>query len=159
VAENAQNIALTVTDDANRIMNRIPSQTWNEGNELADKSFVNSSVQTATANFRGNWPTWADVPADASQYPADYAGSTTPTVNDYMVVQDVTIDGKEGTWRYKYSGAWATDGKAGWLPEYQVNETPMTAAQLAAINSNITATKVAYYDSTLDGLEDLIDSI
>ena len=55
----------------------------------------------------------------------------------------------EGTWRFKYSGTWSTDGKNGWLPEYQVNETPMTAAQLAAINSNITSAKVELYDEAL----------
>ena len=89
------------------------------------------------------------MPTNVNDYPVDYAGNKTPTVNDYMVVQDVTVDGKEGTWRYKYSGTWATDGKNGWLPEYQVNETPMTAAQLAAINSNITAAKVAQYDEAM----------
>lgn len=128
----------------------IPAQA-STSNQLADKAFVNSSVQTATANFRGNWATWADVPTDASLYPADYAGSTTPTVNDYLVVQDASgFIGLNGTWRFKYSSTWATDGKAGWLPEYQVNETPMTAAQLAALNSNITAAKVAQYDDALD---------
>jgi len=157
-ARAASGIAGDAMSLATSITAKIPAQA-STSNQLADKAFVNSSVQTATANFRGNWATWDDVPTDVSQYPADYAGSTTPTVNDYMVVQDVTVDGKEGTWRYKYSGTWSTDGKNGWLPEYQVNETPITAAQLAAINSNITATKVAYYDSTLDGLEDLIDSI
>jgi hypothetical protein len=123
-------------------------------NQLADKAFVNSSVQTATANFRGNWAVWSDVPTDESFYPSDYAGSTIPTVNDYLVVQDARgynggLGGYDGTWRFKYSGTWATDGKDGWYPEYQVNETPMTAAQLAAINSNITAAKVAQYDAAL----------
>ena len=128
---------------------------------MADKAFVNSSVQTATANFRGNWSTWADVPSVSSDYPEDYAGSKIPTVNDYLVVQDASDLSSvyEGTWRFKYSGTWSTNGKNGWQPEYQVNETPMTAAQLAAINSNITAAKVTYYDTTLSGLEQLIDSI
>lgn len=144
------------------IDSKIPPQA-STSNKLADKAFVNSSVQTATANFRGNWATWDDVPTNANDYPVDYAGSKTPTVNDYLVVQDasdyVGSQTLDGTWRFKYSGVWGTDGKNGWLPEYQVNETPMTAAQLAAINSNITAEKVAYYDSSLSGLEDLIDSI
>lgn len=123
----------------------IPNQA-SDTNQLADKAFVNSSVQTATANFRGNWTDWADVPTVATDYPADYAGSKTPTVNDYLVVQDAsdyTLDTLEGTWRFKYTGTWDVDGKAGWHPEYQVNETPMTAAQLAALNSGITAGLVA----------------
>ncbi len=123
----------------------IPNQA-SDTNQLADKAFVNSSVQTATANFRGNWADWADVPTVATDYPADYAGSKTPTVNDYLVVQDAsdyTPDTLEGTWRFKYTGDWDVDGKAGWQPEYQVNETPLTAAQLAALNSGITAGLVA----------------
>jgi len=54
---------------------------------LADKAFVNSSVQTATANFRGNWPTFEDVPSNANDYPEDYLGVKTPSTNDYMVVE------------------------------------------------------------------------
>lgn len=119
-------------------------------NQLADKAYVNSSIQTSSAHFRGNWPEWDDVPTDSTLYPADDDGVTTPTSNDYMVVQDASgypvADGESalvGTWRFKYSGVWATNGKAGWLPEYQVNETPLTAAQLAALNSGITAALVA----------------
>ncbi len=127
------------------IEGEIPSQA-SSSNQLADKAFVNSSVQTATANFRGNWTDWANVPTVATDYPVDYAGNTTPTVNDYLVVQDAsdyTLDTLEGTWRFKYTGTWSVDGKAGWNPEYQVNETPLTAAQLAALNSGITAGLVA----------------
>lgn len=123
----------------------IPNQA-STSNQLADKNFVNSSVQTATANFRGNWNDWADVPTVATDYPVDYAGNKTPTVNDYLVVQDAsdyTLETLEGTWRFKYTGNWSVDGKAGWHPEYQVNETPLTAAQLAALNSGITAGLVA----------------
>lgn len=162
MAENAQGTAMAASLDTSRILNIIPDQAWGVGNELADKAFVNSSVQTATANFRGNWATWALVPSTSADYPTDYAGAKVPTVNDYLVVQDASgYVGQTlaGTWRFKYSGTWSTDGKNGWHPEYQVNETPMTAAQLAALNSNITAQKVAYYDDTLSGLETLINSI
>lgn len=133
-----------IRNKVNAIDDLIPNQA-STSNQLADKNFVNSSVQTATANFRGNWNDWADVPTVATSYPIDYAGNRTPTVNDYLVVQDAsdyTLETLEGTWRFKYSGTWATDGKAGWHPEYQVNETPLTAAQLAALNSGITAEKV-----------------
>lgn len=142
------NASLTAHPDirnkVNAIDDLIPNQA-STSNQLADKNFVNSSVQTATANFRGNWSDWADVPTVATSYPVDYAGNRTPTVNDYLVVQDAsdyTLETLEGTWRFKYTGTWATDGKAGWHPEYQVNETPLTAAQLAALNSGITAEKV-----------------
>ena len=145
------------TSGISAINSLIPSSTT-ASNPLADKAFVNSSVQTATANFRGNWSTWSDVPTSANDYPEDYAGSKTPTVNDYLVVQDAsgyTGETLSGTWRFKYSGTWSTDGKNGWLPEYQVNETPLTAAQLAALNSGVTAatvTQVATNTSAISGL-------
>ena len=126
----------------------IPNQA-SSSNQLADKSFVNSTVQTNTANFRGNWDDWADVPSNSEDYPQDYSGNTTPTVNDYLVVQDAsdyTLETLSGTWRFKYTGDWETDGKNGWIAEYQVNEEPFTSEQLYAINSGITSEKVAQYD-------------
>ena len=134
-----------ITDVVDGISSLIPAQA-SEQNQLADKNFVNSSVQTATANFRGNWANWEDVPTNVNDYPEDYAQSKTPTVNDYLVVQDAsdyTGETIEGTWRFKYSGTWSVNGKNGWHPEYQVNETPLTAAQLAALNSGITAEGVS----------------
>lgn len=141
-AKNADLTALT--GRVATIEGKIPTQA-SATDQLAPKSFVNSTVQTATANFRGNWETWASVPSAVDSYPVDYAGSKTPTVNDYLVVQDASgFSGKTltGTWRFKYSGTWGTNGKNGWQPEYQVNETPLTAAQLAALNSGITSTGV-----------------
>lgn len=142
----------TLQTNVSGIQDLIPNQATTT-NQLADKAFVNSSVQTATANFRGNWTDWANVPTVATDYPADYAGSKTPTVNDYLVVQDAsdyTLETLEGTWRFKYTGTWATDGKSGWQPEYQVNETPLTAAQLAALNSGITSGLVAKIPTEAD---------
>ena len=134
------------------IEDKIPSQA-SSSNQLADKSFVNSSIQTNTANFRGNWNTWSDVPSDnVDLYPQDYAGSRIPTVNDYLVVEnasDYTANTLSGTWRFKYGGVWETDGKNGWIPEYQVNEEPLTSEQLYAINSGITSDKVSSYDAHL----------
>lgn len=133
-----------ILGDIADIQSLIPAQA-SSSNQLADKSFVNSTVQTATANFRGNWATWADVPVNAEDYPLDYAQSRTPTVNDYLVIQDAsgyTGETLEGTWRFKYSGEWSVNGKNGWHPEYQVNETPLTAAQLAALNSGATESKI-----------------
>lgn len=116
--------------------------TANPENQLADQGFVNSSIQTATAYFRGDWATWADVPSDPELYPVDATGNRTPTTNDYLVViADEQTNG--GTWRYKYTGLWAEQGKSGWQAEYQVNETPFTAAQNAALNSGVTAAAVA----------------
>lgn len=138
----------TNATDISTINGKIPAAA-SSSNQLADKSFVNSTVQTASANFRGNWATWNGVPTDANDYPADADGNKTPTKNDYMVVQDASgfptspDPALAGTWRFKYSGDWATDGKNGWHPEYQVNETPLTSDQLAALNSGITADAVS----------------
>ena len=187
--------------------NLVPAQASAQ-NQLADKAFVNSSIQTATATFRGNYDDWADVPQEDGDW------ESSPDNNDYMVVRDasgyaplwdndwagishypdfevgdivtdfdeemsdyvlcrciagINYDEEpdepspannpthfervtsnpdyEGTWRFKYpSGGQAYD-KWNWLPEYQVNEKPLTAAQLAALNSGITDTKVAKLDA------------
>jgi hypothetical protein len=73
-------------DDINSL---IPNQAT-EQNQLADKAFVNSTVNTNAANFRGNWANWESVPINVNQYPEDFAGNRTPTNNDYMVVQDAS---------------------------------------------------------------------
>ena len=75
--------------EINAIEAVIPAQATAQ-NQLADKNFVNATVATNSANFRGNWATWADVPTQADQYPEDYVGSRTPTNNDYMVVTDAS---------------------------------------------------------------------
>ena len=141
----------------------VPTQA-SESNQLADKNFVNSSIQTNTANFRGNWNTWEEVPTDPSLYPSDYAGSKTPTENDYMVVQDASSYGQayKGTWRFKYSGNWAEVGKNGWHHEYQVNETPLTTEQLATLNSGLTATNVIKSDganATSNGVSSMLNQL
>lgn len=138
---NVQDDIQNATEQIADIQSVIPA-TANPENQLADQGFVNSSIQTATAYFRGDWATWADVPSDPSLYPVDATGNRTPTTNDYMVViTDEQTNG--GTWRYKYTGLWSEQGKSGWQAEYQVNETPFTAAQNAALNSGVTAQAVA----------------
>lgn len=144
-----------IRERLNKIEEVIPDAA-STTNQLADKAFVNSSVQTATANFRGNWATWADVPTSTAAYPVDYAGSKIPTVNDYLVVANASdYQGQTlvGTWRFKYSGTWATDGKNGWLPEYQVNEEPLTMAQLAALNSGVSAKLLEDMQADIDRVD------
>ena len=130
-------------DDINAL---IPGQAT-KSNQLADKSFVNSTVATNAANFRGNWTNWTAVPSNASLYPEDYVGNRTPTNNDYMMVQDASdYEGLKGSWRFIYIGDWNTTGKSGWNPQYKVGST-FTAAQQAAIDSGITADDVSTYNS------------
>ncbi|MBQ3950791.1 MAG: hypothetical protein II661_09975, partial [Bacteroidales bacterium] len=188
--------------------NLVPAQA-SPSNQLADKNFVNSSIQTETATFRGNWETFGDIPNDAYMLPegdadnndylvvrnaGDYAKSYDVIVAEYeedgeipegIVVADGLEHGSlvmyisvqsidlgsstprpsadsshdywepftgenpafEGTWRFKYVPSGGEYDKYNWIPEYQVNEKPLTAAQLAAINSGITTAKVNKLDA------------
>lgn len=144
----AKGIENGLTSRVTEIESKVPTQA-SADNQLADKAFVNSSVQTNTANPRGNWDNWSAVPTTAD-YPADAYGGKTPTVNDYLVVQDASgylSKSLSGTWRFKYSGDWEQNGKDGWQPEYQVNREPLTAAQVAALDSGVTSAQVAQINS------------
>lgn len=134
----------TNTSAISTINDKIPSAATSS-NQLADKQYVDNAIQTNSAHFRGNWATWATVPTDVNDYPADDDGNKTPTVNDYMVVQDAsdyTGETLTGAWQFTYTGVWATNGKAGWLPRFQINEDPLTPAQQAALDSGITSSLV-----------------
>lgn len=130
-------------DDINAL---IPNQTTTS-NQLADKAFVNDTVATNAANFRGSWTNFTAVPTSVNDYPADYSGSKTPTNNDYLVVQDGTDydPSNTGMWRFIYVGDWNIAGKSGWTPQYRVGSA-FTQAQQDAIDSGITSTKVGTYD-------------
>ncbi len=123
-----------IESQVNGISKLIPTQAT-EQNQLADKNYVNSSIQTATAGYCGGFDNWEEVPNEPSGY------LIKPDINNYMVVRDATdYNAKcKGTWRFKYYGIWEEKGKSGWAEEYQVNEEPLTAAQLSAINSGVTA--------------------
>lgn len=150
IAEDAREKSSGFDDRIEALENVVPSQA-SKTNQLADKAFVNSTLQTATANFRGSWNTWSAVPSYESSYPTDYLNSRTPTTNDYIVVLDASgySSSNKGTWRFKYTGTWASNGKNGWKPEYQVNEEPLTAAQVAALNSGVTKEKISSIDSEI----------
>lgn len=144
---NSTLVAQISTNQSNitTINGKIPAEATST-NKLADKAYVDNAIQTNSAHFRGNWATWAAVPTNAADYPADDDGHTTPTVNDYMVVQDAsdyTEETLEGAWQFAYTGTWATNGKAGWLPKFQINEEPLTPAQQAALDSGANATNIA----------------
>ena len=92
-------------------------------NQLADKDFVNSSIATASATFRGTFTTMADMQA------------TTADENDYAFLQTTDTAGNTVYRRYKYSNG-------SWVFEYDLNNSSFTAAQWAAINSAITSALV-----------------
>ena len=150
-----------INADIDDIQALIPNQA-SASNQLADKQFVNSAIQTNSAHFRGNWSTWADVPTDVNDYPADDDGNKTPTTNDYMVVQnasDYTGETLEGAWQFTYTGLWATNGKSGWQPRFQVNESPLTPAQQTALDSGITPALVAQISTNTNDISTINTTI
>src|SRR5574344_501 len=100
----------------------IPAQATSSNN-LADKEFVNSSISTNTANFKGTYNTLAELEA------------TTADNNDYGFVITTDAEGNTVYNRYKYDGTM-------WSYEYALNNSSFTAAQWASIQSGITSDAV-----------------
>ena len=120
----------------------IPSQATSS-NQLADKAFVNSSINNyaafyLTKNANGDaFGTYTELTSATKFWNAGV--EKTPTKNDYLVVlQDetkTTALGVRPTTRYVYQGEWPT-GQFEF--QYIVNNTALTQAQVDAINSGIT---------------------
>jgi len=102
----------------------IPVQATDQ-NQLADKSFVNSSIATNTANFIGTFNSVAELEG--------YVGPVTN--NDYAFVVDTDSAGNTTYDRYKYTDATTP---ASWVFEYTLNNSSFTSNQWAAINSGAT---------------------
>ena len=113
-------------------------------NQLADKSFVNSTVATATATFRGTYNVVTDLGLEFDATHEQIAAAllshiATADNNDYAFVQipvSATSTDIRVTERYKFNGT-------AWAYEYDLNNSGFTAAQWAAINSGITALLVS----------------
>lgn len=121
--------------DISGIESLIPAQTT-ESNKLADKDFVNSSIATSTATFKGTYSTLEELEA------------VTATVNDYGFVVSTDATGNTVYSRYKYNGT-------AWMFEYNLNNSSFTAEQWAAINSGITAGIVDTFDATGHNIGDI----
>lgn len=146
--ENLQQIfgISDIQDDVNAIKSKIPSQA-SSSNQLADKTFVNSSVSTATAKFMDSLNLYDDLELDPDTATRtdiaakldEYSFTDTPDNNDYCFVEwpQSTVLHEQITQveRYKFNGS-------NWAYEYTLNNSGMTAAQLAATLSGITAEKV-----------------
>jgi len=98
-------------------------------------SFVNSSVATATATFRGT-----NTTATTEASFLAWADGLTHDLNDYVFWATTDAAGNTVYKRYKYDGA-------SWVFEYNLNNSSFTAAQWAAINSGITSQKITGYDT------------
>lgn len=115
--ENAVHIN---TSSISSIDEKIPAQASSE-NKLADKDFVNSSISTNTAYFRGTF--------ESIQALELYSGEKTN--NDYAFVVGIDAAGNTKYSRYKWNGL-------SWVFEYDINNSSFTAEQWAAIQSGIT---------------------
>lgn len=132
---NSTNVVMSggVKSALDGITEKIPSQA-SSTNQLADKAFVNSSIETATADFKGTFNSLAELE------------EVTANKNDYGFVISTDASGNTVYNRYKYNGT-------EWLFEYSLNNSSFTAAQWAAIQSGITSALVAKLNGIADGAE------
>lgn len=124
VSTSVNSINSTVANIRSLIPNAATSS-----NQLADKNFVNSSIASNTAVFRGTFETLSDLPTQNVK------------TNDYAFVI-ISVNGNPEYQRYKFNGT-------SWVFEYTLNNSSFTAEQWSAINSGITTTKVGNYDNHL----------
>lgn len=140
VDTNTTNI-WTNTNDIATINWKIPSAATTS-NQLADKAYVNDSINSITAyyitkNAQGDqFATYAELAAATTFYSGGVV--RVPTRNDYCIVLDDENHDHACT-RYIYQNNQ-------WEFQYIVNETALTQAQLNALNSWITSGKVSTYD-------------
>ena len=126
--QRAEGVESGLQDDIDTINGKIPAAASPQ-NQLADKQFVNSSIQTATADFKGTFNSKGEL------------DQVTANANDYAFVKTTDPEGNTVYSRYKW-----VDGQ-GWVFEYTLNNSSFTAAQWAAIQSGITAILVQKLDA------------
>lgn len=130
-----------IRNEISGINELIPAQATTE-NQLADKNFVNSSIATETATFRGTYNEVSDLSLTTAATHSDIATALANVIsvadsNDYAFVQiptsDTTPTEIASIERYKFVTG------TGWQYEYTLNNSGFTAAQWASINSGITS--------------------
>lgn len=110
------------------------------------KSFINSSIATNTAFFKGTYGVVSDLGLTVSATHAQVATAlgvavSSPTNNDYCFVEFPASGSDAGRYdRYKYDGV-------SWGYEYTLNNSSFTQAQWDSINSGITSAKVTKIDN------------
>ena len=115
------------------INSKIPNQA-SSTNQLADKDFVNSTINSSAAFFKGSFESKAAL--DAVQWQTtDSSLATYVSNNDYAYIEADETHNNEA-WRYIYV---KDNTVSEWQPQFRVNESPFTQAQLDAINSGATA--------------------
>ena len=154
VQSNLDEISTNLNEDIIEINSKIPTQA-SSTNQLADKAFVNSSINNfaafyITKNANGDPFESYNELITTTVY---YSGGEVriPSTNDYCFVRtDETHD--NASTRYSYQ-------KTQWEFQYIVNETPLTAAQLAAINSGITSDLVTQITTNKNNISNLQSKI
>ena len=121
-------------DTAVGVINALIPAAATAQNQLADKAFVNSSIASNTGAFKGTFSSTSQLP------------STNVNTNDYAFVTSTDANNNTVYNRYKYNGT-------RWVFEYALNNSSFTAAQWSAINSGITASKVAEYDLLVSNVQ------
>ena len=108
----------SVDEKIGGVTSSIPTKTSQLDNDsdFADKNFVNSSIATNTANFKGTFNNESEFPTEA-------------TNNDYLFWNTVDENGNTIYKRYKYIASTST-----WTYEYTLNNSSFTAEQWATIN-------------------------
>ena len=117
------------------IEEKIPD-TATSSNQLADKNFVNSSIATETATFKGTFNTLEELEAVSADN------------NDYGFVISKDTAGNTIYNRYKYNGS-------EWVFEYALNNSSFTASQWASINSGATQTNISQITTNKNDIVDL----
>lgn len=162
IGENnsGKSICELISDNANDISDinsKIPSTADNDGNKLADRNFVNSSIENLAAfyvyytqdnNSKIPFPNKFTL-LNTLSLPYIDGEQRIPGHNDYCIV--LADESKQDsnaatapTTRYSYTG-YSTDSTYDpykWAFQYIINNTGLTSDQLAAIDSGITANTV-----------------
>ena len=132
------------------INSKIPNQA-SSTNQLADKAFVNSTINSSAAFFKGSFKSKAAL--DAVQWQTtDSSLATYVSNNDYAYVEADETHNNEA-WRYIYV---KDNTVSEWQPQFRVNESPFTQAQLDAINSGATTDLINSINSKLTQ-NDIVD--
>lgn len=135
------------------ISNIIPTAA-SASNPLCDKAYADAIGERLEARYLGcnaNGDPFATHATLTSATKFYYQGAeTNPDTNDITTVvadeDHKNTSNVAGTTRYRYGGVDAS-GKPVWAFEYVINNTGLSQAQLLAVNSGITTTKVGNYDT------------
>lgn len=128
--------------------------TTSPANPLVNLNFVNSSISTNTATFRGT----SAANLTEAQFLAWANALPVRTNNDYIFWNTVDTDGNIQFKRYKFVATDPLDpSSAGtWTYEYALNNSSFTAAQWDSINSGITSGWISDVEDEFDNKVDKI---